>query len=159
MAEIREQLPYSYLLCRLPNMHVFNSQRIVFFFRFKCLLRADSCLIRVALSQSAWRILWAETRLTVYRPLQVENSRDSTQSFLMGPIFHLTTYVWLAVCKTSARSIGWAKSLSCFKVHHGATVVRENHEICWKLAAPGSKWCSKSQIGFADANRPPRHDS
>ena len=79
-----------------------------------------------------------------------------TTSFLTEKI-HQTTYVWLGLCKTSARSIGGGKSLDMHKVYHGATVVRENHEICWKLAAPGSKWCSKSQIRFADANRPHRN--
>ena len=38
-------------------------------------LRAGNCgLIRVALSQSAWRVLRAETRLTVYRPFAIQES-------------------------------------------------------------------------------------
>ena len=41
------------------------------------------------------------------------------------------------------------------KVHHGATVVRENHEICWKIVFSKELGHQNQQIRFADANRPP----
>ena len=57
-------------------------------------------------------------------------SDERTNSFSLGIFFRLLLISYLGVCKTSVRFIGWAKSLSPTKVHHGATVVREHHEIC-----------------------------
>ena len=61
---------------------------------------------------------------------KVEFSDESIGSFSLGVFFQLTLISYLGVCKTSARSIGGGKSLDMSKVYHGATVVRENHEIC-----------------------------
>ena len=54
-------------------------------------------------------------------------------------------------CKTSARSIGWAKSWKWPKVLDHGRWKFENREICWKLTSPGPKWRLKIQNRFADA--------